>query len=276
MGGVFMFRFFNYYRLLGILLFLSGLQFTFKMGDLAVLKYVGLFLMFVGIYDIITGKSMKISTAFKTPMPKKDIPHSVTNEESKVNIKDTVITDKKFIGKFIKVNTIIGVATLALAIIFFMSSDFWAKKIFNYSEVKNDFNYSSAIASDIPANATSVLTFNNCSKLFLNDKVILRVNSLESNTKNSTLNITIENNGTSDIELIGSNKFELIDESGNHFKFKQEDSIGIYTSAYRSSTTDYRLVFQPLTNPSKSISFKGQIWTLNGGVQDLPFSIKVK
>jgi hypothetical protein len=267
MGGVFMFRFFNYYRLLGIILFLSGLHFTFRTGDIVILKYVGLFLMFVGGYDIITGKNMKIATAIKTPMPEKTITD---------NSKDTVMTNKKIIGKLLKANTIIGVATLAIAIIFFMSSGFIAKKIFNYSDVKNNFNYSSALTSDVPANATSVVKYKNCSKLLLNDKVIIRVNSLESNSKNSSLNITIENNGPSDIQLIGSNKFELVDESGNHFKFKQEDSIGVYNSANKSATTDYRLVFEPLSNPSKSISFKGQIWTMNGGVQDLPFSIDIK
>ena len=69
-----MFRFFNYYRLLGIVFLLSGLQLTFRTPDIAIIKYVGLFLMFVGCYDIITGKSMKIATAIKTPTPKKDVP----------------------------------------------------------------------------------------------------------------------------------------------------------------------------------------------------------
>lgn len=271
-----MFRFFNYYRLLGLILFLSGLELTFRTGDITILKYIGLFLMFVGGYDIITGRNIKVSTAIKTPMIKKSINSKVAKEESAVISKGSFIVNKGFFSKFFKINTIIGVTTLAIAIILFMSSGFIAKKYFNYSEVKHDFNYSSALSTDVPTTATSVVTFNNCSKLLLNEKVILKVISLESNTKNSSLNITIENNGPSDIQLFGSNKFELVDESGNHFKFKQEDSIGIYTSADKSATTEYKLVFDPLSNPSKYISFKGQIWTLNGGVQNLPFSINIK
>ena len=271
-----MFRFFNYYRLLGIILFLLGLELTFRTGDITILKYIGLFLMFVGGYDIITGRSMKVFTAVKTPLIKKSINSEVAKDESEVNSKDSFNINKSLFSKFFKINTIIGVATLAIAIIFFMSSGFIAKKYFNYSEVKHDFNYSSALTTDVPTTSTSVVTFKYCSKLLLNEKVILKVNSLESNTKNTSLNISIENNGPSDIQLFGSNKFELVDESGNHFKFKLEDSIGIYTSADKSTTTDYRLVFDPLSNPSKSISFKGQIWTLNGGIQNLPFNINIK
>lgn len=275
MGGDFMFRFFNYYRLLGIIFFLSGLQLIFRTGDITILKYVGLFLMFVGSYDTITGTSMKISTAIKTPMPKKNNPSEVTKEETG-KAKNTFKIDKKIIGKLLKVNTIIGLATLGVAIIFFISSGFIAEKYFDSSDVKQDFNYSSALTSNVAASATSVINYKNCCKLFLNGKVILRVNSLESNTKNSTLNITIENNSTSDMELFGSNKFELVDKLGNQFKFKPEDSIGIYKPAEKSSNTDYKLVFDALSSSSKFISFKGQIWTINGGVQELPFSINIK
>jgi len=271
-----MFRFFNYYRLLGIIFFLSGLQLIFRTGDITILKYVGLFLMLVGSYDTITGKSMKISTAIKTPMPKKNIHSVVTKEESIGNAKNTLRIDKKIIGKVLKINTIVGLATLGVAIIFFMSSGFIAEKYFDSSDAKQDFNYSSALTSNVAASATSVINYKNCNKLLFNGKVILRVNSLESNTKNSTLNITIENNSTSDMELFGSNKFELVDKLGNQFKFKQEDSIGIYKPAEKSSKTNYELVFEALSRSSKSISFKGQIWTINGGVQELPFSINIK
>ena len=66
------------------------------------------------------------------------------------------------------------------------------------------------------------------------------------------------------MELIGSNKFELVDKSGKHYKFNQEDSGGISEPAVKSIKTDYTLVFEPLSGSSKSISFRGQIWTLNG------------
>lgn len=270
-----MFRLFNYYRLLGIVFLLSGLQLTFRTPDIAIIKYVGLFLMFVGCYDIITGKSMKMAAAIKTPMPKKDTPTVELKDENNYINKGSFMPSKKFIGQFLKANIFIGVITLAIAITFFMSSGFLAKKYFNYKEVKSDFNYSSALTSDIPANTISV-KYNNCSKLLLNDKLRLVVNSLESSSKNSILNITIENNSTSDIQLFGTNKFELIDETGKHFKFRQEDSIGIYKSADKSTKSEYKLVFEPITTPSKSINFKGQFWRINGGVQDLPFNIDIK
>ena len=87
-------------------------------------------------------------------MPKKNMPSVIAKEESNGKSKTIFKIDKKIIGKLLKVNTIVGLATLGIAIIFFIYSGFIAKEYFDSSDVKRDFNYSSALTSDVAASAT--------------------------------------------------------------------------------------------------------------------------
>lgn len=276
--GYFMFRFLNYYRVLGFVLFLAGLELTFRSNSFILLRYLGIFLLFVGAFDVITGRSMKASAIINAPMPNKA---SSTHPDDVQATKSVPIAfDKKNIIKsLLKKNAIFSIIILLAAVIIFKSSGSIGKKLFSYQDVNtkanvpNYFEDTGLSASKIEPVIETV----NLSSSYLKNQVVIKINSIEKTPKGTYLNISIENNGKKSVQLTNYEKFVIVDSNNTVYNLVRSNcSYKIFDPIDCSSSSELKLAFAPCDSASKITKLKGQFWALDNGVQEVPFEIVIK
>ena len=273
-----MFRFLNYYRLVGFMLFLVGLELTFRNNGFILIRYLGIFLLCVGAYDVITGKSMKMSTIVNSPMPQKNTP---TNSQEEIPKKEESFKfdRKNIIKNLLKKNAILSILMLGAAVFLFNSSSTLTKKFFSYQDVNTKVNFPNyAESTDIKTTvAEPVKETINLSTSYLKNQVVIKINSIEKTPKNTYLNVTIENNSKKGIQLSDLEKFQIVDDNKNIYKLTVSNlSYNILNPIDASSSADLKLPFQCSDSSSKIMKFKGQFWILTNGVQEVPFEMDIK
>jgi len=273
-----MFRFFNYYRLLGFMLFLAGLELTFRNNGFLLIRYLGIFLLCVGAYDVITGKSMKMATIINSPMPQKNAPKG-SEEAAPLKEEPGSFNRKDFIKNLLKKNAILSILMLGAAVFLFSSSSTLTKKFFSYQNVNTKVNIPNYTENaEIKTTAAEpVKETINLSTSYLQNQVVIKINSIEKTPKNTYLNVTIENNSKKGIQLSDLEKFQIVDDNKNIYKLTISNlSYNILNPIDASSSADLKLPFQCCDSSSKIMKFKGQFWILTNGVQEVPFEMEIK
>jgi len=273
-----MFRFLNYYRVLGFVLFLAGLELTFRSNSFILLKYLGIFLLFVGAFDVITGRSMKASAIINAPMPKNTSSTNTGNVQA-TEIPSAAFDKRNIIKSLLKKNAVFSIIILLIAVILFKSSGSIGRKLFSYQDVNTKIN-SPNYFGDTELSTSKVepiIETINLSKAYLKDQVVININSIEKTPKGTYLNISIKNNGKKSVQLTNYEKFEIMDSNNSTYNLVRSNcSYKIFDPIDASSSSELKLAFSPCESASKITKFKGQFWALDNGVQEVPFEIVIK
>jgi len=273
-----MLKFLNYYRVLGFVLFLAGLELTFRSNSFIILRYLGIFLLFVGAYDVITGRSMKASAIINAPMPKKASPAKPEDVQATENV-PAAFDKKNIIKSLLKKNAVFSIIILLFAVIIFKSSGAIGRKLFSYQDVNTKVNVPNYFADTeiSTTNIEPVIETVNLSNSYLKNQVVIKINSIEKTPKGTYLNITIENNGKKSVQLTNYEKFQIIDSNNSIYSLVRSNcSFKIFDPIDVSSSSELRLAFAPSDSASKITKFRGQFWALDNGVQEVPFEIIIR
>lgn len=269
---VYIMRFLTYYRLLGVFWFLVGMELTFNLKGFRVIKYMGVLLIIVGLYDIITGKSFKNSARENMEAAEKD-------KDNKESIRDFIRKHKsekplELILKILKKNSLAGIITVGISVVIFLSLGPITTSYFSPSKDAQAKNGSAG--KNVSADKNSNLSKLTNSKLELDNKqLIISAEEVEQSSEGTYIKLKIDNHGKHALNLTDTSKTTLTDARGNIYELILSGSKNFFSSLEPGNSMECVLHFKRVEDFSNA-ELKSQLWSTENGITNYPFTLKIK